>query len=75
MDIQRSTSHLPALYHGSAILFRESMPYSPSLYHEDNIDYVEIREEQLLTAQAIVMNYVSGAVLVIEKGTLIDLFA
>jgi hypothetical protein len=75
MDIQASNSHLPALYQGSVILFRESMLYSPSLYHEDNVDYVEIREGRLSTAHPMVKNYASVAALVIERGTLIDLFA
>jgi hypothetical protein len=74
MDVQSSTSQLPALYQRPAPSLMESRPYVPSLYPEDIVDCIEIRTERISPAKTEVTHYVSFASPVIEKGSLIDLF-
>jgi hypothetical protein len=74
MDVQTSISHPPALYQRPAPLSRESMPYVPSLYPYDIVDYVEIPKGRFSPANATVTRYISFTDPTTEKGLLIDLF-
>jgi hypothetical protein len=74
MDVQSSTSRLPALYRGHVPSLSESMPYVPSLYPEDIVDCIEIRTERISPVKKPMTHYISVTSPIIEKGSLIDLF-
>ncbi len=75
MDVKAFISNIPALYQRPVPFSMEGTPYLPSVCPGDTVDCVEIRTRPFSPANRTIKYYTSFDCPIVDKGSLIDLFA